>query len=121
MCSKCVVLLGVCCAAVVIALGWGWLLTEVYVPHPGASFWIPSALFCDAGIRRVCCRRCRFVLPPSSCLDQVRRCVKGMGDRPRFRGFRPAPCKWGTTERCVPREVHVTIGGVMFGRVVGSL
>ena len=24
---------------------------EVLVPHPGASFWIPSALFCDAGIR----------------------------------------------------------------------
>jgi hypothetical protein len=45
----------------------------------------------------------------------------GMADRPRSRGFRPAPCNWGTTGRCVARMVHVTIGGVMFGRVVGSL
>jgi hypothetical protein len=97
----------------------GVFVQRCVVPPQGASVLSPAR--CRGASRCVCCRRCRFVPPPFSCLDQVRRCVKGMGDRPRFRGFRPALCNEGTTERCLPRGFHVTIGGVMFGRVVGSL
>jgi hypothetical protein len=83
----------------------------VLAPHPVASFWIPSALFCDAGIRLFVCRRCRFV-PPLLLLRRefVMGSSLGMADRPRSRGFRPALCNEGTTEQCLLRVVDGIIG-----------
>jgi len=102
LCSVCWVW-GCCC----VGLG--------FIPPSSCHTWTTSALFCDAGIRRgLFVRRCRFV-PPLLLLPQefVMGSLLGMADRPRSRGFRPAPCNWGTTECCVARRCH----GIICGRV----
>lgn len=68
LCLGCVVLLAVCCWVVVI----GCLLTEVCYPPiqvPLSGF--PPLCFVTRDYVCVCCRRCRFVRPPSSFTQKV--------------------------------------------------
>jgi len=112
MYSTALVFLG---CAVFVGCGGVVVYRGVCIPPSSCHTWTTSALFCDAGIRRgLFVRRCRFV-PPLLLLPQefVMGSLLGMADRPRSRGFRPAPCNWGTTECCVARRCH----GIICGRV----